>query len=807
VPVATPPVSTLIPTPEPPVSEPTTVYVAPERNTPVATVDTLATPVATPIREGQPPQTGPNPVAPVSPGPGQAQGTPPGTGSTGSTAPSAVPSDVSLPPAPTDGTSGFDVTTEPTSAQAPAQLTCSPKHHPIASPFLSSPYAGWTELVSFVDHDRPDYSVDGTIVLANGLTAQASDGQASDLFPAYWSPTLRQYVNYDGHNGYDFDISYQPVLAAAGGTVEYAGWNDPNPYVGYGQMILINHHNGYVTLYGHLSKLEVATGDKVTAGQEIGISGTTGHSSGPHLHFSVFHDCQVADPYGWTGHGKDPLQTFTSSAGSYLWLPGEDPLLLNPPPNWPAYPSGLRLTLNSGRSLGGRVRPGDAIDRLLLLALPSANSETRLDTATALARTDAAITAEAENLTPSLGKLEARGLITGYQLIPSAAAVWVRGTASSEQLEALPGVASLAGVQPHDVSAAEVGLAHAVLAQVGRQQAPALWPSGFRSGLHTWRPVATVLLNRPFVAGLALPGKRVIVSLERRGEVPAAAITTADASSGGFVAFLHDPSGNPSAVEAGDTIRVTCDGHTTELSVRAGTLAARLSSIRGTSLPGATTAVSMLGADGLGDSAVFTADASGAFAAPRRTLPAGTQVVAAFRDSAGNEEGVYSFVPGLDVRERSSVVRGWAVGHAPRLILQRGGRRLIDDRIAPAEDGSFALVLGASAHPITVQPGDEIIIGSRLHHRTVRIPALALAFAGAGRVSVTGPEGRTAIVSLTTADGQDQQRRTVLGSAGRTTVSFPVRAFAPGDRISARVVTTTGDLVTAIRILHGRRSA
>jgi hypothetical protein len=713
-----------------------------------------------------------------------------------------VPPDVSLPPPPTDGSSGFDTTIQPSAAQAPAQLACSPKQHPVASPFLSSPYAGWTELVSFVDHDQPDYSIDGTIVLANGLTARASDGQASDLFPAYWSPALRQYINYDGHNGYDFDISYQPVLAAAAGTVEYAGWNDPNPYVGYGQMVLINHHNGYVTLYGHLSKLEVSTGDKVAAGQEIGISGTTGHSSGPHLHFSVFHDCQVADPYGWTGHGKDPLETFSGSPSAYLWLPGADPLLLNPPPNWPAYPAGLRLSLSASRGLRGRVRPGDAIDRLLLLSLPTAANGSTLDAASALARTDAAITAEAQVLAPDLTRLESRGAVTGYQVIPSAAAVWVHGTASSEQLEALPGVASLAGVQPHDVSAAEAGLAHAVLAQIGRQQAPALWPSGFRSGLHTWRPVASVLLNRAFVTGLALPGKRVIVSLERKGEVPAAAIAAADPASGGFVALLHDSTGNPYNVAAGDVIRVTCEGHTTELAVRAGTLAARRSSIRGTSLPGATTAVSILDSDGQVGGTVVTAGVDGAFAAPRHSLDAGAQVVAAFRDSAGNEEGVYSFVPGLDVTEGSQVVRGWAVGHEPHLVLRRSGRTLVDEKVLPAADGSFALVLGSPAQPLTVHTGDDLVIGSRVHHRTVRVPDVSLALKSTGHVSVTGPGGRSALVSYTTVEGQVWQRSVILPSSGRTVVTFPIRAFASGDHASVQIVTQAGDSVTAVRVVR-----
>jgi murein DD-endopeptidase MepM/ murein hydrolase activator NlpD len=196
------------------------------------------------------------------------------------------------------------------SAAAPAQLSCGSKTYPNSGPFLVSPFSGWADINSFLDHDRPDYTIDGTIVLANGLTAATGSGESSDFFPAYWSTLLRQFINYDGHNGYDFGISYQPVLAAAAGTVSFAGWASSDQSSSYGQMVLINHHTGYVTLYGHLSELDVKKGDKVEAGQVIGISGTTGNSSGPHLHFSVFHNCQVTDPYGWTGHGTDPLNTY-----------------------------------------------------------------------------------------------------------------------------------------------------------------------------------------------------------------------------------------------------------------------------------------------------------------------------------------------------------------------------------------------------------------------------------------------------------------------------------------------------------------
>ncbi len=74
-----------------------------------------------------------------------------------------------------------------------------------------------------------------------------------------------------------------PMYAADSGYVTTAGWST----VGYGFMILINHGNGYVTRYGHLSAFSVEVGDSVKKGQLIGRVGSTGNSTGPHLHFEV----------------------------------------------------------------------------------------------------------------------------------------------------------------------------------------------------------------------------------------------------------------------------------------------------------------------------------------------------------------------------------------------------------------------------------------------------------------------------------------------------------------------------------------
>ncbi|MFJ8829822.1 M23 family metallopeptidase [Micromonospora aurantiaca] len=86
------------------------------------------------------------------------------------------------------------------------------------------------------------------------------------------------------HAGIDFAMpAGTPIHAAAAGTVVKAG----DVGDGYGISVFIDHHNGYLTHYAHQSRLAVAVGDTVKAGQVIGYEGSTGDSTGPHLHFEV----------------------------------------------------------------------------------------------------------------------------------------------------------------------------------------------------------------------------------------------------------------------------------------------------------------------------------------------------------------------------------------------------------------------------------------------------------------------------------------------------------------------------------------
>lgn len=87
------------------------------------------------------------------------------------------------------------------------------------------------------------------------------------------------------HNGIDFGINYSNIYAAKGGKILATG--DNGKYA-YGKWVAIDHGDGLVTLYGHLSKLSVSKGNSVKEGEKIATSGNTGYSTGPHLHFSVF---------------------------------------------------------------------------------------------------------------------------------------------------------------------------------------------------------------------------------------------------------------------------------------------------------------------------------------------------------------------------------------------------------------------------------------------------------------------------------------------------------------------------------------
>jgi murein DD-endopeptidase MepM/ murein hydrolase activator NlpD len=161
---------------------------------------------------------------------------------------------------------------------------------------------------AIVDFPFNSFTDDETFSLSVGQDLVVPDGKMPNVIP--WSPSLyvaqttpnagsvtatgqfiwplggvitQRFAWY--HKGLDIATAYgTPILAADSGRVIVAGWPDNT---GYGNRVVIDHGNGFVTLYAHLSKILVGIGQTVKRGDQIGLEGSTGRSTGPHLHFEI----------------------------------------------------------------------------------------------------------------------------------------------------------------------------------------------------------------------------------------------------------------------------------------------------------------------------------------------------------------------------------------------------------------------------------------------------------------------------------------------------------------------------------------
>jgi murein DD-endopeptidase MepM/ murein hydrolase activator NlpD len=94
------------------------------------------------------------------------------------------------------------------------------------------------------------------------------------------------------HNGLDIGVDPGTVVRAAmDGSVAETGYNSS-----FGNYVILYHHAGWMSLYGHLQSVSVKEGQRVATGQKIAYSGNTGYSTGPHLHFSVFKNGRTVNP-------------------------------------------------------------------------------------------------------------------------------------------------------------------------------------------------------------------------------------------------------------------------------------------------------------------------------------------------------------------------------------------------------------------------------------------------------------------------------------------------------------------------------
>ncbi len=126
---------------------------------------------------------------------------------------------------------------------------------------------------------------DGMNVATHGDFIKPYDGIVTSYMGPRWGRT---------HNGIDIadsECNGAPAVAAADGIVIRADW-----YGGYGNCVIIDHGNGVQTLYAHFKSLTVSVGDVVKAGDVVGKIGSTGNSTGPHLHFEVHVDGEIVNP-------------------------------------------------------------------------------------------------------------------------------------------------------------------------------------------------------------------------------------------------------------------------------------------------------------------------------------------------------------------------------------------------------------------------------------------------------------------------------------------------------------------------------
>ena len=192
-------------------------------------------------------------------------------------------------------------------------------------PLFRKPFRGDYLNSAPFDHDLP-LSFDG--------------GGNNDYILTWWGGRIRGIWN--GHSGHDWLLPVgTPVFAVADGDVLYAEAEPPFQCEDRGMvsaLIVVIKHTApdgevFDTLYAHLDRIDVRKGDRLTAGQQLGVSGMTGCTNGPHLHFETVRRSDTnngglvsIDPFGWSADYPDPWEKNSEGARSvWLWKDGEAP--------------------------------------------------------------------------------------------------------------------------------------------------------------------------------------------------------------------------------------------------------------------------------------------------------------------------------------------------------------------------------------------------------------------------------------------------------------------------------------------------
>jgi murein DD-endopeptidase MepM/ murein hydrolase activator NlpD len=127
----------------------------------------------------------------------------------------------------------------------------------------------------------------GTVPLRKPVDGEieTSSGFGVRIDPFVGRPAMHTGIDFRGDTG-------EAIRVTAAGTVVSAGWSG-----GYGRMVEVDHGNGLATRYGHLSEIDVKVGQPLKAGQSVGRLGSTGRSTGPHLHYETRIDGEAVDPH------------------------------------------------------------------------------------------------------------------------------------------------------------------------------------------------------------------------------------------------------------------------------------------------------------------------------------------------------------------------------------------------------------------------------------------------------------------------------------------------------------------------------
>ncbi|MCF3109488.1 M23 family metallopeptidase [Niabella sp. CC-SYL272] len=164
---------------------------------------------------------------------------------------------------------------------------------------LTLEHAGGPEIFDMTNIDEVASLYDSGLVKAENLIrhtpiGRPHFGEQTSGFGHRYNPFGNGSV--ESHSGLDFKGEIgETVKTTADGTVVHAG-----PKGGYGNCVIVQHQNGFQTLYGHLSKINVKEQQKIRSGEKIGEVGSTGRSTGPHLHYEILINGVRTDPSRYT---------------------------------------------------------------------------------------------------------------------------------------------------------------------------------------------------------------------------------------------------------------------------------------------------------------------------------------------------------------------------------------------------------------------------------------------------------------------------------------------------------------------------